>query len=1341
MAYMKINSIFFRFFLTLLFVLSCFYGQAIKTLQKPDILELSNNAILSMHQDQHGDMWFGTYDGLNLFNGKNTFVYRYDPDNRSSITGNIIQKITDADAGYLWVSSFIGLNRFSLKDRKVVASYMQYPESRLIAVDSLGNTLLVSLSDFVSYYSPESGEFQDIFLSGINNSNVKTIFVDGHNRFQLLTEAGLLRRIVINKDHLPLTLTFEEDVVLHNSDITNAFYDDGGLYYVDVAGDLFLYDCITKEKRFITNISEIKKVKGEVSQILSWESDLYISFKNNGLVRLNTSADHAVSVVYSGVGVFCLQKDKRQNILWLGTDGQGVQMYYNKQEMFGAIMLNQLPYQVLKPIRSIYTDEYGTLWFGTKGNGLFRIRDYAQWNANSEVRERVIHYTVDDGLSDNQVFCFSESRYADIFWIGTEGPGLSYYSYDEDKIYTLNQQTIQPIRKVHSICEVNDSTLWIATAGDGLLEVTIKKNNQRFFVKNTEVYTFQRSGRDCNEFHSMIFDGDSILYIGSRGGYGVIKFNINNKKSAFLPLGNSENSAVGDILSVHLSNDSVFYFGASSGLTKMSFFSDTDEDIEQFDRNDGIANDMIHGILEDDFGCLWLSTNKGLTKYNPRNSFFHNYYSDLSVTEFSDDAYWRCLHTGRLFFGGINGLVWVEPDESLLVRYTPELRFWDLEIHGELYSLTGNPDKIVLPAQKSTFTISFIATDYIYGSNYEYSYFLEGYSSSWVELQKSNEVSFMNLPAGKYLLHVKYKNDVYDLDAIEFTIPLEILPPWYRSNLAILAYILFVFLFAGIAIRLLKRRILRQQEEVARRIKEEQKQKAYESKLNFFTNITHELFTPLTLIKGVSERLYTGIGNETEVRKHLDVLQDNVDNLDELIQEILDFRKIEEAGVLQPVIKEIDISKLVRLQSDLYLPVAQKDNIQIQLVIPDNLYWHTDKSSFKKIFANLVSNAFKYVNEGGIVRITVGIENMHLVLKVYNTGQGIEASKIPEIFNRYRVFEHMGENKYMQMTARNGLGLFICQGLVKSLAGEIDMVSEVNQYAEVIVRLPLLDGNYKPEDTSPNEVIIHDKALTPSMKPASQSEPEKPVILVVDDNRDIVWFISKTLSGIYEIKEAYSAVDALDIISKLQPALIITDIIMPHMDGLAFIQEIKKNKFTRHIPIIIVSAKTSDHEQAEGLNTGADAYLTKPFSSIVLSSTVNRLITNKKELKAYYYSPESAFEYSERQLIHKDDKEFMDKMVKVIQDNIESEHLRPELLAEELGLNTRNLYRRVKKITSLTTSDFIKDYRFTYAAQLLVSTNLSVQEIIYKVGISNKSYFYREFFKKYQMTPKQYRVQ
>ena len=244
---------------------------------------------------------------------------------------------------------------------------------------------------------------------------------------------------------------------------------------------------------------------------------------------------------------------------------------------------------------------------------------------------------------------------------------------------------------------------------------------------------------------------------------------------------------------------------------------------------------------------------------------------------------------------------------------------------------------------------------------------------------------------------------------------------------------------------------------------------------------------------------------------------------------------------------------------------------------------------------------------------------------------------------------------------------------------------------------------------------------------------------MVDDNKDIVWLIKESLSPAYAIEEAFSVEEALALMEKQTPALIITDIMMPDIDGLELISRVKSDKFTRHIPLIVVSARISESDQAEGLDLGADAYLTKPFSSVVLRSVVNRLMTSKKELKDYYYSPESAYEQSGGQLIHQEDKEFMDEVIAIITENLDKETLRPELIAEKMGMNTRSLYRRFKKISPLTPTDFIKDYRLTYAAQLLVTTNLNVQEIIYKVGISNKSYFYREFASKYNQTPGEYR--
>jgi Signal transduction histidine kinase len=462
-----------------------------------------------------------------------------------------------------------------------------------------------------------------------------------------------------------------------------------------------------------------------------------------------------------------------------------------------------------------------------------------------------------------------------------------------------------------------------------------------------------------------------------------------------------------------------------------------------------------------------------------------------------------------------------------------------------------------------------------------------------------------------------------------------------------------------------------------------------------------------------------------------------VSDLNELIQEILDFRKIEESKFEADNIRKISISNIMSRHLESFIPIAEQNKVQLDSSIPENLEWNTDISCFNRIFVNLISNAFKYTEEGGKVNVSVDIENEKLILKVRNTGKGIDESKIPDIFDRYRILEDIENNSpYSQMTSRNGIGLSICHSMVKLLQGEIEVKSEVNQFAEFIVYLPALTITI--QTNSESQQRDNTESRVGAFSPERSEDASKQTILIVDDNKDIVWLITDILSDRYIIKGANNVEEALKVLEIQTPALIITDIMMPNIDGLEFINRIKANKFTKHIPLIIISAKISDKEHAEGLNTGADAYLTKPFSPIVLQSLVNRLLVTKEELKEYYYSPESAYKYADGQLIHQEDKDFMESVISIINENIEKENLR-ELIADKLGINTRNLYRRFKKITSLPPNDFIKDYRFTLAAKLLITTSFTIQEVIYKVGITNKSYFYREFFKKYNMTPKEYR--
>lgn len=618
-------------------------------------------------------MWFGTYDGLNLYNGKNIYTYRFEMDNKNSLCSSIIHKITDADSTHLWISTFMGLNRFSLYERKVVDSFPEFPECRLIAADRQGKTLLLTRENQVSFYDPASESFYDLSAPGLSPLSVKTLFCLD-DQFYFVHNSGVILQGNLMKKDLSFILVTHE-VLRLDKPVTQAFYSDR-LYCIDVADDLFACDVQKRTFTPLANTSSMLQKYGEVSQIQSVDEELFVAFKNNGLVKLSETMQQEYLPIKPNIGVFSLFFDRRQRILWIGTDGQGVYTYYEKNSRFHNLLLADLPFVAEKPVRALLTDDQGSLWIGTKGDGVIRIKDYASYTNKSIPDALVTQFTTRDGLADNQVFAFRKSRFSSFIWIGTEN-GLSYYSYQDDRMFVLPSIPGRPLKMIHSIVEVNDSTLWLATAGEGLYKVTIAVTGKSAKVKNAQVYVFQKDNRVINEFHSMVFDGDSLLYIGSRGGYGVIRMNVLTQQHEFLSLYAQQDAAIGDVLCVYPAWDSSFYLGASSGMTQIRMVGD-EQVIRRFDRRNGLANDMIHGIQEDGNHCFWMSTNKGLIKFNPYSEFFHNYGSpDLAVTEFSDDAYWTCPFSGRLFFGGINGLVWVSPRGDNQEQYIPPLRFYE----------------------------------------------------------------------------------------------------------------------------------------------------------------------------------------------------------------------------------------------------------------------------------------------------------------------------------------------------------------------------------------------------------------------------------------------------------------------------------------------------------------------------------------------------------------------------------------------------------------------------------------------------------------------------------------
>lgn len=1315
------------------------------SLHKLDLSELSNNAVICMHQDPQGYLWIGTYDGLNLYNGKDIYVYRFELNYKNSLCSNIILRIADAEPGYLWISTSLGFNKFSLKERRVTAVFPGYIDCTLMATNRQGAMLAICREDQITCYDPTNRQLKDLPLYGVSPQQVAALYDNEDGSFNLLLTSGGIMRLTPQSDETGCTLKIER-FPFHEQGLRIAFREDSTLFIVDGEEQLYRSSLDGKEKTWLADLRGLWDKYGDIVRISTFQSSVYVAFRWGKIVDIQQPAEP----MDAGLGIFWSMVDQQQEIYWIGTDGQGIQMIYDKPARFGSILQSNLPIPLHNPIRSLLTDREGSLWFGTKGDGIVRIEHYERYADQPIPASAVTQFTTADGLTHDRVYCFKESRFHPYIWIGTEEPGFCYFARKTQRIYQPKQPKGSiSIANIHRIIELNDSTLWLSSTTNGLYEVTLRIADGQPEITSLQTVFFHKDANPCNEIQDMVQMNDSIFLLGSRRGYGLISYNLNSGKYTFLQEINSEHLAIGDILSVKLATDNTLLIGSSSGLLKASY-QGKQLQIYPVEHNRREISTMIHGILQESNGPVWLSTNKGLAKYNPVNQLISTYQIPaLTMEEFSDDAYWECPYSGRLFFGGVNGLMWVNPQTEKAPDKPTQLALFEVRMDNQVIPLNKELSQrgITVPSDVQMLTLTMAVPDYIHREEGAFSFQLEGFDNFWYDLQRNNKIELSNLPSGHYLLHVRYRTDVSEASIQELTLPIHALPPFYRSTLAIIGYVVISLLLIGLCFFLIRRRYRQKQIALAHQLREEQKEKLYKAKLNFFTHITHELCSPLTLINGVDNYIhrYANEQQHPELQKYSAVLRDNVAELNELIQEILDFRKAEDEGFSQAQIQPVSISQLLQKQYQWFQSLAEQQQVQFTLNQPEALLWPTDPLYFKKIVTNLLSNAFKYSHRGGKVQVKVEIRDEHLWLSVYNTGQGIRQTDRKNLFNRYSIIGSL-EGEQQSGTARHGLGLFICHSLVQTLSGQIEVRSEEGAYAEFIVRLPMLTvtqetSKFLPSTTDPNPASLerHEMAVPKGHHPAKH-DPSKPLILVVDDHKDIVWLMTQALSDAYQVAQAFTGEEALELIHKQTPNLIITDLMMPGINGLELIDQLKEDRFTKHIPLIIVSAKISEKEQAEGLQRGANAYLTKPFSPEVLHSVVDRLMQNQQEMKDYFYSPESAYQVNEGQLLHQEDKAFIESVNDLVKQHIKEEGFGPDWIANELHMSSRMFSRRFKRITGTTPSDFIKAYRFNYAAQLLVNTNMSVQEIIFEVGVSSKSYFYREFARKFNLTPSDYRL-
>lgn len=1303
---------------------------------------LSNSAILSLYQDHQGVIWIGSCDGLNIFDGTNIHVYNPANPTKASLSGNLINDIMETEKEVLWIQTNYGLDRLDTK-HQTSKSFTEFKDKNYMAKSRDNDLFIVKDDGYIYYYQPEKQLFQKLEVPQIAFGHVLSTIIDENNILWIFTSDNDTRSYQINKNKEGITLT-PNNLFKHPEQLLWAFAEEDLVYFIDKTYSLYEYDFGNQQQYFIADLKAEVETRGEISSIIKQQNDYYIGFKSSGLIVLKYMSDQKIKYQMQDTeihsGIFCLMKDKYQDIVWIGTDGQGVYMYFNDAFSITNTLLDTPVYQINNPVRTVYYDEEQTLWIGTKGGGILRIRNYSP-ETNAAVSFDRISIS-NSTLTDNTVYCFAPGS-ANRLWIGTEN-GLNYYSYQNKqlKAFTVIADG-KKVKYVHSINELNDTTLWVSTVGEGIVKVILDKAGSSPSVKSATRIVLDDGRMASNYFFTSFQENDSILWFGNRG-YGAYRLNIETEQLTPYRFDNVVNSQTANDIFAIYKNEKGYWLGTSSGLLHFN------EDYSHYhDRADLFSNNTVHGILEDQQNNLWISTNQGLVRFNPKTNTGQTYDREngLEVTEFSDGAFYKDLRTETLFFGGTNGFVTVKPNAYIMADYMPQINLKGLSIFGKEYNihdfLHDKKGKKILQLDYSQnfFCIDFMAIDYINGNNYSYSYKLDEVSSQWIESGISASAIFSNLAPGQYTLLVKYKNNMNGKECEPQKLLIQITPPWYLSNWAYILYFILTALFCILAVYRIVHQYRRKQHRMIEKLNREKKEEVYESKLRFFTNITHEFCTPLTLIYGPCEKILAYPQSDSYIRKYGKMIQQNTEKLNGLILELLEFRRLE-TGHKVLSIQRLSVSDKLRNIAESFCELAENKNLNYRLDIEPDIEWNTDISCFSKIVNNLISNAFKYTPEEGNITIGLKVENQLLTLNISNSGKGIAKENLAKIFDRYKIldsFEMNGKN------SRNGLGLAICKNMVTLLNGEINVSSIQNEITTFTVTLPELSPTAQEAETP--QKVYETGPLNTNTEPmeleqtAVNFDTSKHTVMIIDDDPSMLWFVSEIFVDKYNVLSFNNAAEALASLELKQPDLIISDVMMPEIDGLSFAQKIKQNKLWSHIPLILLSALHHEDDQVKGIEAGAEVYVTKPFNVKYLEKVVYRLIKRESDLKEYYSSIFSSFKVENGNCIHKEDQEFLDKVIETIEKNITNPDLSVELLSSDLGYSTRQFYRKLKPITDKSPADIIKEYRLTMAERLLLTKNYTIEEIMDKTGFNNRGTFYKLFSQRFGMPPRQYREQ
>jgi signal transduction histidine kinase/DNA-binding response OmpR family regulator/ligand-binding sensor domain-containing protein len=1030
--------------------------------------------------------------------------------------------------------------------------------------------------------------------------------------------------------------------------------------------------------------------------------------------------------------------DKRGS-LWVGTYYGGVAYWDKESNRFQNYQRQPVGSSISHNVVSSFVeDEQGNLWIGTEGGGL---------NYFDRKRNRFQSYQVEDKgnhISGNNVKTLLKD--GDSLWIGTFAQGLNLLDISSKK-FTHLKANYSPAKglssnNIYGLLKA-DNYLWIATYGGGL---------NRMDLSNGEVLSYKHDpeypSSICSNFTRIFYkDDNGQIWLGTDAG--LEKIHLDSEGSIVfqhvLP-GNK-------IYSLQRYEKGILLAGSySHGLFKIDNEGNI---IENYTEEDGLPGHTIFGILEDHRGKIWLSTNNGLASLARDGKSFSSYnYSDgLLNLEFNLNAYAK-TQDGELLFGGTNGFTLFDPKDIKLNTYVPPVVFTELSSFNKPVQIDGKKrlshqainltESLTLKHNQANFSLSFAALDYFNPANNRYAYMLEGLDQDWKYTQGQTEVNYSIQRHGKYTFRLKGANSDGIWNNQERQLAIHVHPPSWQSWWAYVLYGVFAIVVCIAALRFLKLRHRFELEKVAK----EKQEELHQSKMRFFTNIAHEFRTPLTLIIGPLEELTRKQEGPGPMQRQLRSIESNAQRLLRLVNQLLDFRKLE----AEHEDMQIAEGNVVRFVEEIFL--SFQENARLRNISytfspkDDNILLWFDRDKMEKVCYNLLSNAFKFTPDGGQIEVHIKQQENSVLLEVKDNGKGISPDLHDQIFKRFFEKEATFEHSFKG----SGIGLAMSRKLIQMHHGGIEVQSEPEKGASFLVQIPkgnkhfskdeIIVGFRDSEDiagyTSSNLPEVPAAALPalPVMEEAGIQDEEQIRLLIVEDNQEVQHFIKQIFASEYQLITASDGEEGLAKAKETLPDLILSDVMMPKMDGISFCSEIKTNLETSHIPVILLTARTAFIYKFEGLETGADDYITKPFSPEELKLRVRNILQARARMREKFARVLKL--ESKEVVLTSTDEIFLEKAIQLVESNMGNVDFSVEDFAYEMAVSRALLFTKIKAITNLTPNNFIKDLRMKRAAQLLIQQKLGVAEVAYQVGFKNSRYFSKSFRKQFGKTPTEY---